>query len=281
MKLSEIAVCAWGMLAMNCTLDEIAPAGGVGASAPGFAGGEAVAAATVPATSARACRTARMRSVRVTPGTSTSRHPALPVAIECVSRRPLILASGSPARLRLLRDAGFTPEVIVSGVDEELPWDDPWQHVQELATAKAHAVAKGCDRSDALVIGCDSMLLLDGEPRSKPVDAADAVRRWQQMRGRSGALLTGHCLVDVGTGRDVQEVADTLVRFGHPSDDEIAAYAETDEALNVAGPFTIDGRSAAFVDGIDGDASNVIGLSLPLFRRLLAQLGVEMTSLWC
>ena len=198
-----------------------------------------------------------------------------------MSRRPLILASGSPARLRLLRDAGFDPKVAVSGVDEDLPWDDPWQHVQDLAAAKAHAVAKGCELPDALVIGCDSMLLLDGEPRSKPVDAADAVRRWQQMRGRSGALLTGHCLVDVATGRDVQEVADTLVRFGHPSDDEISAYAGTEEALNVAGPFTIDGRSAAFVDGIDGDASNVIGLSLPLFRRMLAQLGVEMTSLWC
>ena len=195
-------------------------------------------------------------------------------------RRPLILASSSPARLRLLRDAGFDPDVVVSGVDEDQPWDDPWQHVQDLAAAKAHAVAKACDGPDALVIGCDSMLLLDGEPRSKPVDAADVVRRWQQMRGRSGALLTGHCLVDVGAGRDVQEVADTLVRFGHPSDAEIVAYAQTDEALNVAGPFTIDGRSAAFVDGIDGDASNVIGLSLPLFRRMLSQLGVEMTSLW-
>jgi len=198
-----------------------------------------------------------------------------------VSRRPLILASSSPARLRLLRDAGLDPEVVVSGIDEDLPWEDPWQHVQDLAAAKAHAVAKGCDRPDALVIGCDSMLLLDGEPRSKPVDAADAVRRWEQMRGRSGVLLTGHCLVDVCSGRDVQEVADTLVRFGHPSDAEIAAYAKTDEALNVAGPFTIDGRAAAFVDGIDGDASNVIGLSLPLFRRMLAQLGVELTSLWC
>jgi septum formation protein len=124
------------------------------------------------------------------------------------------------------------------------------------------------------------MLLLDGEPRSKPADAADAARRWEQMRGRSGVLLTGHCLVDVGAGRDVQEVADTLVRFGQPSDAEIAAYAETEEALNVAGPFTIDGRAAAFVDGIDGDASNVIGLSLPLFRRMLSQLGVELTSLW-
>jgi septum formation protein len=192
----------------------------------------------------------------------------------------LILASGSPARLRLLRDAGFDPEVVVSGVDEDVAWDDAWQHVQDLATAKAWAVAKACRRPDALVIGCDSMLLLDGEPRSKPLDAADAARRWQEMRGRHGVLLTGHCLVDVGSGRDVQEVADTLIRFGSPTDEEIAAYAGTEEALNVAGPFTIDGRSAAFVDGIDGDASNVIGLSLPLFRRMLTQLGVEMTSLW-
>jgi septum formation protein len=193
----------------------------------------------------------------------------------------LILASSSPARLRLLRDAGFAPEVVVSGIDEDVAWEDPWQHVQDLAAAKAHAVAKACDRPDALVVGCDSMLLLDGEPRSKPADAADAVRRWEQMRGRSAVLLTGHCLVDVGSGRDVQEVADTLVRFGNPSDAEIAAYAKTEEALNVAGPFTIDGRAAAFVEGIDGDASNVIGLSLPLLRRMLAQLGVELTSLWC
>src|SRR3954464_1455557 len=148
MKLSEIAVCACGMLATNCTFDEIAPAGGVGASTCGV---EAVAAATVPAMRARACRTARMRSVRVTPGTSTSLVGSLPVACEGVPRRPLILASGSAARLRLLRDAGFEPEVAVSGIDEDLPWDDPWQHVQELAAAKAEAVGPSGGRRDAPV----------------------------------------------------------------------------------------------------------------------------------
>lgn len=195
--------------------------------------------------------------------------------------RPLVLASASPARLRLLRDAGFDPVVCVSGVDESaVSDDDPWVLVRELATRKATAVAASCGVAEALVVGCDSMLLFDGEVLGKPADATEAAERWRRMRGRTGVLLTGHCIVDTGTGRSAAEVADTIVRFGAPSDDEIAAYVGTGEPLRVAGAFTLDGRSAVFVDGVDGDPSNVVGLSLPLFRRLLGELGVAVTALW-
>ena len=197
-----------------------------------------------------------------------------------VPSRPLVLASASPARLRLLRDAGFTPAVVVSGVDEDaVTADSPDQLVLELAERKAAAVA-GTLSGDELVVGCDSMLVLGDEVLGKPVDAADAVARWQRMRGREGVLATGHCVVDVASGRTASAVARTAVRFGTPTDAEVEAYVATGEPLRVAGAFTLDGRSAAFLDGIDGDAGNVIGLSLPLLRHLLAELDVPITELW-
>lgn len=191
--------------------------------------------------------------------------------------RTLVLASASPARLALLRAAGLDPVVQVSGVDEDLPAACPRELVHELAVRKARAVAA---RDGALVIGCDSLLELDGEALGKPGTAEVALARWQRMRGREGTLLTGHCVLDTATGRAASAVGATVVRFGSPSDDELAAYVATGEPLHVAGAFTLDGRSAPYVDGIDGDPGNVIGLSLPLLRRLLAELGVAVHELW-
>ena len=183
----------------------------------------------------------------------------------------LVLASASPARLRLLRDAGFDPKVVVSGVDEDV--DD----VEVLAVRKAQAVAATLD-DDAIVLGCDSMLLLDGVLVGKPASADDAAARWRSMRGREGVLRTGHCVVH--RGQCVSAVAETAVRFGTPSDEEIDAYVATGEPQRVAGAFTIDGRGAMFVDSIEGDHGTVIGLSLPLLRRLLAGVGVSAVDLW-
>ncbi|WP_394431072.1 nucleoside triphosphate pyrophosphatase [Streptomyces sp. SGAir0957] len=195
--------------------------------------------------------------------------------------RRLILASQSPARLGLLRQAGFAPEVIVSGVDEDaVSAPTPAELALALAEAKASVVAALPEAGGALVVGCDSVLDLDGEPLGKPADAEEATARWKAMRGRAGTLQTGHCVYDTAAKRYVSATASTVVRFGEPSDAEIAAYVATGEPLYVAGAFTLDGRSAPFIDGIEGDHGNVIGLSLPLLRRLLAELGVSVTELW-
>lgn len=204
----------------------------------------------------------------------------------------LVLASASPARLSTLHRAGVQPVVRVSSVDEDAVVarygvSEPCDVALVLARAKAEDVATSPTLpADAVVLGCDSVLDLDGEVHGKPGDAAEAVERWRHMRGRSGVLHTGHWLVDTrndehgGTGATLGAVASTTVHFAMLSDDEINAYVATGEPLRVAGAFTVDGLGGPFVRGVEGDYHNVVGLSLPLLRDLLAQLAVHWPTLW-
>lgn len=224
----------------------------------------------------------------------------------------LLLASASPARLATLRSAGIEPVVRVSGVDEDAVLAtaaehlggplDPADAVLALARAKAVAVLATLDEDDGLpedllVLACDSLLELDGEPHGKPADAAEAAARWRRMRGRSGLLHTGHWLVDARTGEAseagagtgsgngvgtgvVGATATTVVHFADLSDAEIDAYVATGEPLAVAGAFAIDGLGGPFVARLEGDHHTVVGLSLPVLRELLGEIGVTIPELW-
>ena len=208
-----------------------------------------------------------------------------------------ILASASPARLAVLRAAGIVPLVQVSAVDEDAvaraqgPFAPPAEVVCALAAAKAHDVAKtmAADPAlrghldDAVLIGCDSMLHIGDRLEGKPGTVEVARARWQAMRGGEGELITGHAVLRIRQGRVVDEAVGhrgTVVRFGDPSPADLEAYLATGEPLRVAGAFTLDGLGGWFVDGIDGDPSSVIGISLPLTRALLERVGVTVAELW-
>jgi septum formation protein len=199
----------------------------------------------------------------------------------------LVLASASPARLQTLRAAGLDPEVMVSGVDESIVDSSvPQTLCATLARLKAEAVVTRIRQhtpvpsAGTVVLGCDSVLESGGQVLGKPADRAEAETRWRRMRGTSGVLHTGHCLVRVDSGEIAEAVSSTTVRFGEVTDEEITSYVASGEPLHVAGAFTIDGLGGWFVEAIEGDHGTVIGVSLPVLRRLLAALGISVTRLW-
>lgn len=198
----------------------------------------------------------------------------------------LVLASASPARLATLRAAGLAPDVVVSDVDEDAVGaaaapESVAALAGVLATAKAGAVAARVE-GEAVVLGGDSILEVDGAPLGKPGTDAETRARWAQVAGRAAVLHTGHCVLLVRGGEVVgraEAVSSTVVRFGRPTDDELAAYVASGEPQQVAGGFTIDGLGGWFVDAVDGDHHTVVGVSLPTVRRLLHEVGVTLTDL--
>jgi len=204
----------------------------------------------------------------------------------------LVLASASPGRRKVLRQAGIDPLVIVSGVDEDAivarldPMATPGDVTTALAAAKAEAVAHGLDpviAADCVVIGCDSMLYRDDELLGKPASTRAALEGWRRMAGKSGQLYTGHCVIRLSDNRITYRAADatcTTVNFGVPSPGDLDAYIAQGEPLAVAGGFTLDGLGGWFIDGVEGDPSAVIGIGLPLTRHLLEHAGLSMKHLW-
>lgn len=194
----------------------------------------------------------------------------------------LILASASPARLSSLRNAGLDPEVMISGVDEDAIHDDrPDLLARALAEAKGAAVLERVE-GDVVLVACDSVLEFEGRAHGKPGSPAQAVAQWCRIRGGHGVLHTGHFVVVRQGEREVRQsrIASTVVKFGDLTDEEIEAYVATGEPLVVAGGFTIDGFGGAFITGVEGDPHNVIGISLPLLRQMILDLGVPWQSLW-
>lgn len=193
----------------------------------------------------------------------------------------IILASSSPSRLSILRGAGVEPRVVVSHVDEdvaaaELTDPTPKEFVLHLATAKARAVEREVG-GQSVIIGGDSMLLIDGELQGKPHTYEETVRRWQAQRGQRAELITGHAVIDVD-GRLHTEASRTSIFFAEVSDADIAAYAATGEPFGCAGAFTLEAIGGWFIDRIEGDPSSVIGLSLPVVRRALTGFGYNVSD---
>ncbi|MBE9179053.1 septum formation inhibitor Maf [Oculatella sp. LEGE 06141] len=192
---------------------------------------------------------------------------------------PLVLASASPARRRLLQTAGIEPLVCPSDFDEsQIQDNNPAELVQALAIGKAETVAPRFTNS--LIIGCDSVLSLNCEVYGKPANAIEAIARWQKMRGLTGELYTGHVLIDQTQVKTLVRCQVTRVEFANVSDRQIEAYVATGEPLNCAGCFALEGRGSLFVEKIDGCHTNVIGLSMPLLRQMLAELGYDVTDFW-
>ena len=199
---------------------------------------------------------------------------------------PVILASNSPARLMLLKTQKINPVVIPSDINEKelgesLRDTSITNVVQELSIAKAkYVLENNVSLAEGILIAADSMLEFEKKPYGKPLTAESAIQRWKNMRGKSGTLHTGHTIIRLDNKQSISKVVSTKVFFANIDDEEIIDYVATTEPLNVAGAFTIDSLGAAFISKVEGDHSNVIGLSLPIVREMVKELGLSWTKMW-